>query len=310
MSEFGFRRRVWRYLVSDDVITLEPSQALTLEYAAMRSAQAPDGAFAATLADRYVQRYAFELPITEDEVPKPPKVPVTQPGDIWLLGEHRLLCGDSTRKDAVNALVAGDKIDAIFTDPPYGMRLNTNFDSMHKKGSAHRVTGDRFLPVFGDDTDYDASHIFEQFGAVPEVLLWGADYYRRSLPDGGSWFVWDKRCDENMDKVIGNVFELCWSKKAHKREVCRMLWSGHHGMATDDTRSRVHPTQKPAALARWFFERIKGDVMLDLFAGSGSTIVACEQTGRRGLAVEIDPAYCDVIVTRWEKLTGKKGRRA
>jgi DNA modification methylase len=242
----------------------------------------------------------------DDHETDPPAEPTTRQGDVWLMGGHRLMCGDSLDRGQVDNLIGKDVVDLVFTDPPYGMNLDTNFDAMHSKGSTHRVVGDRFAKVHGDDKAYDPTHLFEFFPNAPEVILWGADYYRKSLPDGGSWFCWDKRCDENMDKVIGNVFELAWSKRAHKREVARILWSGHHGMAKDDTKKRVHPTQKPVELILWFFARIHGKFVADLFAGSGSTLIACTRTNRNCLAMEIDPGYCDVIVTRWEKLTGKQ----
>jgi ParB-like chromosome segregation protein Spo0J len=252
----------------------------------------------------------------EDAVPEPPPEPITKPGDIWILGKHRLMCGDSTSVDAVDKLMQGQKADMVFTDPPYGMFLNTNYDSMFSNDKNHKKTGNRFDAVKGDHEDFNPEFIntiFATFDYCKEIFLWGADYYVDLIPNrnDGSWVVWDKRCDEKMDKVVGNTFELCWSKAKHKRMVARILWSGHHGMHKDDTKTRVHPTQKPVELVCWFFDYYSmadKRVVVDLFGGSGSTLIACEKTSRSCRMMELDPKYCDVIVKRWEEFTGQKAR--
>ncbi len=249
----------------------------------------------------------------EDAVPEAPVEPKTKLGDIYQLGNHRLMCGDSTSIDAVEKLMDGQKADMVFTDPPYGMFLDTNYDSMFAADKSHRKTGKRFDEVVGDHEDFAPeliSTIFAAFHDTDEIFIWGADYFSELLPDrkNGSWIVWDKRTNENMDKVSGNTFELCWSKQKHKRLIARILWSGHHGMQKDDTKTRVHPTQKPVELASWFFENWGKNciVVADLFGGSGSTLIACEKTNRHAMLMELDPKYCDVIVKRWEDFTGKK----
>lgn len=250
----------------------------------------------------------------EDAVPEVPDEPVTVLGDIWILGNHRVMCGDSTSIDAVETLMDGQKADMVFTDPPYGMFLDTNYDSMFSSDKRHKKTGDRFDAVKGDHDDFNAdfiNNIFACFDYCKEVFLWGADYYIDLIPDrnSGSWVVWDKRCDEKMDKVVGNTFELCWSKAKHKRMVARILWSGHHGMHKDDTKKRVHPTQKPVELVEWFFDYYSMKdkrVIVDLFGGSGSTLIACEKTNRNARLMELDPKYVDVIVKRWQDYTGKQ----
>lgn len=248
----------------------------------------------------------------EDAVPEVPAVPVTVEGDVWVLGRHRLMCGDSTSIDAVDRLMDGGKADMVFTDPPYGMFLNTDYDSMFAADKAHRKTGKRFDEVAGDHDDFAPeliSTIFTAFPDAKEVFIWGADYFSDLIPNrkDGSWVVWDKRTNENMDKVSGNTFELCWSKQKHKRLIARILWSGHHGMAKDDTKTRVHPTQKPVDLVSWFFDQWGKDCksVADLFGGSGSTLIACEKTNRQARLMELDPKYCDVIVKRWQDFTGK-----
>jgi DNA modification methylase len=248
----------------------------------------------------------------EDEVPEAPVDPVTKLGDVWVLGKHRLMCGDSTSIDAVDKLMDGQKADMVFTDPPYGMFLDTDYDSMFAADKAHRKTGKRFDEVAGDHDDFAPeliSTIFTAFPDAKEVFIWGADYFSDLIPNrkDGSWVVWDKRTNENMDKVSGNTFELCWSKQKHKRLIARILWSGHHGMAKDDTKTRVHPTQKPVELVSWFFDQWGKDCksVADLFGGSGSTLIACEKTNRQANLMELDPKYVDVIVKRWQDFTGK-----
>jgi DNA modification methylase len=249
----------------------------------------------------------------EDAVPEAPEVPITVEGDVWLLGRHRLMCGDSTSIDAVDKLMDGQKADMVFTDPPYGMFLDTNYDSMFAKDAKHRKTGKRFDEVKGDHDDFNPEFIntvFAAFDYCKEIFLWGADYYVDLIPNrnSGSWVVWDKRCDENMDKVVGNTFELCWSKAKHKRMVARILWSGHHGMQKDDAKKRIHPTQKPVELVVWFFDYYSMQdkkIVADLFGGSGSTLIACEKTNRDCRMMELDAKYCDVIIKRWQEFTGQ-----
>lgn len=226
-------------------------------------------------------------------------------GDLWQIGNHRLLCGDSTNADDVARLMAGEKADMVFTDPPYGMDLDTDFSSMESKLFKGKTGGNYHTPVIGDNVQFDPSPIFSMFGYCKEMFLWGADYYAEFLPDknSGSWIVWDKRLDESADKMWGSSFELCWSKQNHKRDIARIKWAGIFGMETQDTPNRVHPTQKPVELVRWFFNRWgnTGEIVVDQYLGSGTTLVACEQTGRKGRGIEISEKYCAVIL---ERMTG------
>ena len=251
-----------------------------------------------------------QLEAVEDDFDEqPPENPITVLGDLYEIGDHRLLCGDSTDSDAVAKLMNGSKADMVFTDPPYGMFLDTNYDQMFANDKNHKKTGERFEKVKGDHNDFVPeliNTIFACFNDTKEIFIWGADYFAELIPDriNGSWVVWDKRCDENMDKVSGNTFELCWSKQKHKRLVARILWSGHHGMHKDDTKTRVHPTQKPTELAKWFFNQWGNDydLVADLFLGSGSTMVASHQLKRKCYGMELDCRYADVILKRMLKL--------
>jgi DNA modification methylase len=241
----------------------------------------------------------------EDEVPEVEN-PITRRGDIWLLGNHRLMCGDSTMIDDVEKLMNGEKADMVYTDPPYGMKLDVDYDKMFKDDS-HKNKGDRFEKVIADDSYFDPTDILAITDHVKEVWLWGADYFYDSLPRGGSLCAWDKR-NENLDKVVGNTTEYLWSKTPHRRMTARVLWSGHHGMGKDDDKKRVHPTQKPITLHDWFFENFgsKHKKILDLFGGSGSCLVACEKHNKENYSMELDEKYCDVIINRWQNYTGKK----
>ena len=253
-------------------------------------------------------------PLTdEDSVPEVPEEPIAKRGDIWVLGNHRLMCGDSTSIDDVDKLMDGNKADMVFTDPPYGMFLNADYSDMDSKfkGSGG---GNKYDNVKGDHDDFDPALIntvFANFDYCKEIFLWGADYYAEHLPNknDGSWIVWDKRLTESADKMYGSTFELCWSKTRHKRMISRVKWAGIFGMEKEHDKKRVHPTQKPTELVTWFFDNFtkKDNIkIVDLYGGSGSTLIACEKTNRESYLMELDEKYVDVIVNRWEQYTGKK----
>lgn len=243
-----------------------------------------------------------------------PEEPRTKPGDLYQLGEHRLICGDSTDILVVDRLMLGETANVIYTDPPYGMNLDTDYTSMHSKMASG---GNQYDPGSVDSFSPDMINTVFTIDAE-EIFLWGADYYAELIPDrnAGSWIVWDKRSNDkddapenhSADKMYGSCFELCWSKKKHKREIARIKWAGLFGMDQEPDHKRHHPTQKPVRLAAWFLDRYsaEGDLVLDLFCGSGSTLIACEELGRRCCMCELDPRYVDVIIDRWETLTGGK----
>jgi DNA modification methylase len=207
----------------------------------------------------------------------------------------------------------GQKADMVFTDPPYGMFLDADYTSMKSKfkGSSG---GAKYENVKGDHEDFNPEFIntiFSAFGYCKEIFLWGADYYADLLSDrnSGSWIVWDKRGDESADKMFGSAFELCWSKARHKRMLARVKWAGIFGMEKEHDKKRCHPTQKPVDLVTWFFDYFSMKdkiVVVDLFGGSGSSLIACEKTARECRMMELDPKYCDVIIKRWQDFTGKQ----
>jgi DNA modification methylase len=229
-------------------------------------------------------------------------------GDLFEIGEHRLLCGDSTDSDAVARLMNGDKADMVFTDPPYGMFLETDYKDNF--GDSGFRTAKNYDSVIGDNKDFTPeliNTIFACFGYCKEVFIWGADYFAELIPNknDGSWFVWNKKTTEALQNMFGNQFELCWSKNKHKRIIIDVTWAGAfgHNRKTDGA-TKVHPTQKPIKLIDIFVNDFskENDTIADLFLGSGSTMVAAHQLKRKCYGMELDPKYCQVIIDRMIKL--------
>ena len=241
-------------------------------------------------------------------------------GDLFEIGEHRLLCGDSIDSDQVAKLMNGQKADMVFTDPPYGMFLDSDYSKIHKAG------GKKYDKVIGDNEDFTPeliNTIFSIFNDCKEIFIWGADYFIDLIPNfgkDGSWLVWNKRNSEskfekNADsdlqkKVTGNSFELCWSKQKHKRLIYHCFWNGSLGEGEFENRTKAqtvirnHPTQKPILLFMNILKDFgnKNDLVADLFLGSGSTMVASHQLKRKCYGMELDPKYCQVIIDRMKKL--------
>jgi site-specific DNA-methyltransferase (adenine-specific) len=241
-----------------------------------------------------------EQPLSFDDAPTRAKL-----GDVWILGNHKLLCGDSKDLSTIDKLMNNQKADLIYCDPPYGMNLDTDYSKMGSGGKSHSA-------VIADNELFNAKYILDYFHYCKEIFLWGADYYvetlQRNYPNLGSWIIWDKYSDDRvglLDGRFGSSFETCWSKTQHKREIARVLVTTNYTARGDE--SRIHPTQKPVALAKWFFERWGKDsnVIVDLYLGSGSTLIACEQLNKSCYGIELDPKYVDAIIKRWEDLTGK-----
>lgn len=241
-----------------------------------------------------------------DDVPEPPVVPVTQSGDIWALGNHRLMCGDSTNIDSVNKLIGDVKADMVFTDPPYGVSFRSNmskrFDVLENDDKILDVA-----PVVWAMMDEDtAAFIWTSHHVYPEWRKQFESFYKQTI-------VWHKG-GGGMGDLSGQYaldYEMaifCTKGNPKFRNGRGMaVWD----ISKDAASNYVHPTQKPVSLALRAIEDFsdKGDVVLDLFGGSGSTLIACEKTGRKARLMELDPKYCDVIVNRWEEFTGRKAER-
>ena len=227
------------------------------------------------------------------EVPEEIKTDIVI-GDLFEIGEHRLLCGDSTDSDQVAKLMNGEKADMVFTDPPYGI-------SHSGKGIKGSAKENDFGEILGDNdvtVAVDAFNLCQSLFVDATMIFWGANYYSSCLPNGFGWLVWDKQRE-------GDTFsgaELAFVNKKVKVDIFRHQW---HGMikGSEMGEKRVHPTQKPIALVVWSFNNYKaGNNILDLFLGSGTTMVASHQTKRKCYGIELDPKYCQVIIDRMHKL--------
>ena len=227
-----------------------------------------------------------EKEIIEDEVPEVDETvePTAKLGDIWQLGRHRLMCGDSTDKATVELLMDGNKADMVMTDPPYG--INADKKTMGTgKGNFYR----------GEDWDNERPDISMCFDIAPLVCIWGGNYFADKLPVTNDWLIWHKK----NDGLSFSECELAWTNFGIN---CRHI-SHHWG-----NEKKQHITMKPLAVIVWAIERAKekANVIVDLFGGSGSTLIACEQLDRTCYMMELDPKYCDVIIKRWEDFTGEK----
>lgn len=237
-----------------------------------------------------------ELEAEEDDFQEPEGIIETDIvlGDLFEIGEHRLLCGDSTDINIVERLMDNAIPDFIHTDPPYGI-------SHSGKGINGSASGNDFGEILGDndiDVAIDSFNLCKSLYPNATTIFWGANYYASALQDGFGWIVWDKQRE-------GDTFsgaELAFVNKGIKVDVFRHQW---HGMikASEMGQKRVHPTQKPIALVEWCFNNYNaGKNVLDLFLGSGSTMVAAHQTNRKCYGMELDPKYCQVIIDPMLKL--------
>jgi len=235
----------------------------------------------------------------EDAVPEAPYEPVTVEGDVWVLGNHRLMCGDSTSIDAVDRLMNGLKPNVVFTDPPYGISI------VSENGSVGGGTTGKYREVIGDgDTNVaaDAFRLCEGLG-IPEIFFWGANHYSSVLPNSSCWVVWDKQGGKS---VTFADCELCYTNLKKPVRMFTHIWDGFR-RDSENGEMRVHPTQKPVKLFTDIWEKFNtGQVVMDLFLGSGSTLIACEVSDRVCYGMELDPKYCDVIINRWQQYTGKE----
>jgi len=294
------------------------------------------------------------LDIPEDEVPEPPDEPTTRPGDLWILGTHRLLCGDSSKPEEVDQLLDGAQIHLVNTDPPYGVRCEPRSNNAiasglssfsgakhHQKFDVERHpekskpttrkmrAKDRPLTNdFLSDEEYTRL-LHAWFGNFARVLqpgrtfyIWGGyanlGNYPPVLEACGLYFsqgiVWDKQHPVLTRKDFMGAFELAfygWKEgAAHKFFGPNNVTDLWHVKKINPT-SMIHLTEKPVELAAraMLYSSKPGENVLDLFGGSGSTLIAAQHTGRRALIMEIDPPYCDVIVQRWDSVTGQKAER-
>jgi DNA modification methylase len=215
-------------------------------------------------------------------------------GDLFEIGEHRLLCGDSTDSDAVAKLMDGQKADMVFTDPPYGIGLDKDKQRLGKSQEYGAVLNDH-----DNTTAIDAFNLVSSLN-IDNLFFWGANHYSNALPPSSCWIVWDKQGGKHV--TYADV-ELCYSNLNSPARMFTHIWDGFR-RDSEKGEKRVHPTQKPVKLICeiWEYFKIEYKIVLDLFLGSGSTMVAAHQLKRKCYGMELDPKYCQVIIDRMKKL--------
>jgi DNA modification methylase len=290
-----------------------------------------------------------------DEIPAPPNEATTKPGDIWVLGNHRLMCGDSAKAEDLDRLLDGARIHLVNTDPPYNVAVeprsnnaiaagNSSFSSgqkMHlqkfdkERGAGGKATHAVLRPkdrqLANDalsEVDFDAI-LLKWFGNIDRVLLPGRAFYiwggysnhlnyrlamRQYELHFAQCIVWWKD-----HRVLGRkdfMSDHEWSYYGWKRGAAHQFFGPNNigdvwQVKKVSSQNMVHLTEKPVELAARAisYSSKPGENVLDLFGGSGSTLIACEQHGRRAHLMELDPLYCDVIVQRWQSFAGKKAER-
>lgn len=247
-------------------------------------------------------------------------------GDIWQLGEHRLMCGDSTNSESVTKLMGGAIADMLLTDPPYNVSYSKKNEFLNKYVGGERIQVD----IHNDEM---SSENFKNF--LTKAFKCAFDV----LKNGGSFYIWHSTREQLNFEIALNANglrvrqQLIWNKTnmvlgmkdyQYKHEPCLYGWKegASHYFINDRTKTTVidckrpsrngeHPTMKPIELMGECINNSsrEGELVLDLFGGSGSTLIACEQLNRKCYTMELDPHYCDVILARWEKFTGKTAER-
>ena len=258
-----------------------------------------------------------------DDAPEPPAEPVSAHGDLLRLGPHRLLCGDATNADDLTRVTEDlGEIGIVYTDPPYGISAvkTTGNVGGYARGvvslAKQRPTGIKgangkpipstsYIPVAGDDTTETAADAFRLLSAeypAARQIWWGGNHYAASagLADSSCWLVWDKQNTGDFADC-----ELAWTNHPGAVRMLTHMWNGM--LRASEHGKRVHPTQKPVALAEWAFGVVdpknERKTVLDVFGGSGSTLLAAHRTKRAAAIVECEAAYVDVIARRYEELT-------
>jgi DNA modification methylase len=268
----------------------------------------------------------------EDEVPEQVDTRCKL-GDVWTLGRHRLMCGDSTSIDAVDALMAGEKADITFTSPPYNLGDNAKLrgyngdgeDTVYTEKSDHK-SQDEYLSFLGAWTMLALKHsttVFNNVQVLAGNKLAIPKYWMSFHDKLIDVMVWDKEHapPQMAARVLNSVWEFIFiftdehepkrSIKTGKtfRGTIDNIFRLNPNRGTKDESSKTHGAVFPVAFAEHFINNFSDKSVLDLFGGSGSTLIACEKTNRKCFMMELDPHYCDVILARWEKYTGQKAER-
>ena len=230
---------------------------------------------------------------------------VTQ-GDIWKLGNHRLMCGDSTILEDVKKLMGDEKADLCVTDPPYGINI---VNDKGKVGAENLAKNRKYPKVIADDSTDTAEKAYQILkDKSKKMIIWGGNYFTRFLDFSDGWIIWDKRGDMPSNNFADG--EMAWCSFHTPVRIYRQIWNGMIREGKEE-RERVHPTQKPVHMISRIIEDFSNqdDLVADIFGGSGTTLIACEEMERQCRMMELDPIYCQVIINRWEALTGKTAEK-
>ena len=278
-----------------------------------------------------IHELGFDMPqvieseaIDEDDVPEPPAEAKTQLGDVWQLGKHRLICGDSTDVTVLDKLLGEEKADLVWTDPPYGVAVN-KVASVEEAKRLHRRTDG--LVIENDDLSHDELTDFlrQSFNAILTATKPGACWYI-AAPSGNLFQCFSIPLTEleiwkHTPVWVKDSLVMGRADYHYRHESIFYGWTPGAAHQTPPDRkqdtvweikrpkvNKEHPTMKPVELIERAIQNssLAGQIVLDTFGGSGSTLIACEQTKRVARLIELSPKYCDVIVTRWENLTGEK----
>lgn len=269
---------------------------------------------------------------------------ITKPGDVWILGDHRLICGDSTDPAVVERVMNGQEADLLLTDPPYNVNYKSKAGSIENDNQEDAVFLDFLTDAFtaaksalkagggyyvwhADLEGYNFRQAMKNVGlTVRECLVWvknaftlgRQDYQWQHEPclygwkDGGSHYFTPDRSQSTVREETLNVDKM---KKAELLDLVKKMIEGNTQTTVirenKHLRNDEHPTMKPVKLFARLIDNSSrpGEIVFDPFGGSGTTVVACEQLNRRARTIELDPHYCDVIVKRWENLTGREARK-
>lgn len=254
---------------------------------------------------------AVEDDYIEDDIISEPKA---KQGDIYQLGRHRLMCGDSTSVANIKKLIGDNEIDLVLTDPPYGINIVQNNsvggDAETKfgpVGGGKIVKTNTYMAIKGDNTTDTARDFYKACCDMgfENLILFGGNYFTDFLKPSMCWIVWDKENTGNFADV-----ELAWTSFDRAAKLYRWLWNGmsRKGERNVEGKTRVHPTQKPVGMLGEILKDFstENQNIFDGFGGSGSTLIACEQLNRACFMIEYEPHYIDVIINRWEQFTGEK----
>jgi DNA modification methylase len=220
-------------------------------------------------------------------------------GDMFSCGDHRIICGDCTDPSVVEKLMQGEHADILLTDPPYG-KLKI-FDSGKHVGKDHLAKVQSYGNHYQGEGDFKLQPVLDVVSAYTDLwVIWGGNYFTDILPPRTSWLIWDKRAG---DHSWYSEFEMAWSNLPTVAKIFSFKWQGM--IREGEREERYHPTQKPPELMEWILNDLakEAQIVLEMFSGSGSTLIACEKTGRKCRAVEISPAYVSVALERFYQMT-------